>query len=262
MLGKEPQRTLLSADDLAEDLQRFLNGEAISISRPRLFDRLQRALGRDHQDVQFRAWSTMLYHFAWIVFAGNFAVFLIGEAPVSKLLVWAGAFRIAEFLGMVSVLWFRRADWYPPRGKPARQHSAFWLAYFASTGTLTLIELEQAVTIPGREFGYLELYPRLAVVSSLGLIMLGSTYWGFCYAIGGIFLLLSLILPFCPISPFVVWTHVGVRAGRFGPPLWQIGGRRLTRRLPLYSPGSSAKRCGPAENSEFRDICAAGALSS
>ena len=181
---------------MADDLERFLDGDSISISGPNLLDRLLRTLGRGHHDVELRAWANMLFHFAWIVFATNFLIFLLGKLPVSIPLMWLAAFRGMEFAGMGLVLWLYRADWYPPRGKPARQLWAFWLGYVA--GSLALFLVEYAMAAPDRPFDPWVLYPRLAVLSSLGFVMMGSGYWGYCYGIGAGFLLLALILPLNP----------------------------------------------------------------
>jgi eukaryotic-like serine/threonine-protein kinase len=204
-LEKRPESRYRSARELADDLERYLNGDAISISGPTLFDRLLRTLGRGHFDMEFRTWSSMLMHFAWIVLAGNCLIFLVGVLPLSPPLVWLAVFRIAEFVGMGLVLWLYRADWYPPQGKQARQLWSLWLAYVA--GSLALIVVEY--TMAGRSFDYLMLYPRLAILSSPGFLMIGSSYWGYCYGIGAGFLLLALILPlsltFAPVLFGLAW---------------------------------------------------------
>jgi len=198
-LEKNPDERYGSALELADDLERFLDGDSISISGPNLLDRLFRTLGRGHHDVEFRTWAKMLFHFAWIVFAANFLIFLLGKFRVSQPLTWLAIFRAVEFVGMTTVLWLYRVDWYPPRGKPARQLWALWLAYFASSLTLILVDVEYAaIAKPSRPFEYSMLYPHLAILSSLGFIVMGSTYWGYCYGIGAGFLLLALILPLDP----------------------------------------------------------------
>jgi hypothetical protein len=130
------------------------------------------------------------------VFAGNFCAFLLGKLPVSRMLLWLSTCRAVEFAGMALVLWLYRADWYPPRGKPARQLWALWLGYVAGSLTLFLVEYLMGPREPA--FEYWKLYPRLAILSSLGFIMMGSSYWGYCYGIGAGFLVLAMILPLDP----------------------------------------------------------------
>jgi hypothetical protein len=196
-LEKNPDERYRSALELADDLERFLNGDSISISGPNLLDRLLRTLGRGHHDVEFHAWAKMLFHFAWIVFAANFLIFLVGLLPIPRPLPWLAALRVMEFTGMSLVLWLHRADWCPPRGKPARQLWALWLGYVVSALALTLVE--HAMAGPSRPFEYWTLYPPLAIIGGLGFIMMGRCYWGYCYGIGAGFMALALVLPWIPL---------------------------------------------------------------
>ena len=94
------------------------------------------------------------------------------------------------------VFWMYRRDWYPPQGKPARQLWALWLGYVA--GSMVLVAVERALAGPEQPFEQWVLYPRLAILASLGLIMMGSSYWGYCYVMGAGFLLLALVIPIVP----------------------------------------------------------------
>jgi eukaryotic-like serine/threonine-protein kinase len=188
-LEKNPQDRYASAKNLADDLERYLNGDSISITGRHLLDRLVRALERSHHDVEFRTWARMLFHFAWIVPTANLLAFLLlraGPDSVTALVV----LRFAEFVAMGWVFWRYWKDWFPPQGKPARQLWALWLGYV--TGSIVLLLVEHLLHDPLPQES---LYPKLAILGSLGFIMMGSSYWGYCYVIGAGFLLLALLMP-------------------------------------------------------------------
>lgn len=221
-LEKRPEDRYKSALELADDLERFLNGDSISISGPNLLDRLLRTLGRGHHDVEFHAWAKMLFHFAWIVFAANLSIFLVGTLPISRPLPWMAALRVMEFSGMTLVLWLYRTDWYPPRGRPARQLWALWLGYVVASFSISVVE--HAMADPNRPFEYWKVYPHLAILSGLGFIMMGSSYWGYLYGIGAGFLLLALLSPLTPtLAPLLFGIAWGLSLATLARHLGQRG---------------------------------------
>ncbi len=202
-LEKEPKNRYQSAQTVADDLNRFLGGDSISISSPRLLERLFRTLERGHHDVEFQTWSRMLFHFAWIILIAHGLVFALVQLPLRHELFWLGLVRGAEFAGMGIVLWACRRDWYPPCGKPSRQLWALWLGYLA--GSIALVLIEYALSTSHRPFEEWMLYPRLAVLASLGFIMMGSSYWGYCYLIGIGFIVLALGMVWSPAAAPLVF---------------------------------------------------------
>jgi hypothetical protein len=202
-LEKEPQNRYPSAREVADDLNRFLRGDSISIRIPGLFARLFRTLERGHHDVEFQTWSRMLFHFAWIILIAHGLIFTLAQLPLQNAMIWLGMIRFAEFAAMGSVLWACRRDWYPPCGKPSRQLWALWLGYLA--GSLALAVIEFASSTSTRPFQEWMLYPRLAVLASLGFIMMGSSYWGYCYVIGAGFIILALAMVWSPAAAPIVF---------------------------------------------------------
>jgi hypothetical protein len=189
-LEKDPRHRYPTAQALADDLGRYLQGDSISLSSLNLFERLVRALERGHHDVEFRAWSRMLFWLAGIICIAHCLVFLIARGGPPYSAARLGAIRGGEFTGMGVVFWLFRRDWYPPRGGPARQLWALWLAYIAGSLVMALV---WRAWLPSVD--HLMLYPQLAVLSSIGFVMMGSSYWGYCYLIGAAFLLLALLMP-------------------------------------------------------------------
>jgi hypothetical protein len=206
-LEKDPQHRYLSAQDLADDLDRFLNGDSISISSLRIFDRLVRTLERGHHDLEFRTWSRMLFHFVWIIFLTHLSVFLIRLVAPDHVSILIHAVRLVEFSAMGIVFWSYRRDWYPPRGGPSRQLWALWLGYVA--GSMVLAAVGRLIATPERPFEEMMLYPQMAVLGGVGFIMMGGSYWGYCYLMGAAFLLcalfMSLNLALAPLLFGLVW---------------------------------------------------------
>ena len=188
-LEKDPRHRYGDARSLAEDLGRYLAGESISLSSVSLFERLARTLERGSLDAEFQTWQRILRHFAWIVLLAHTLLFFL------ELQWWRipwqafAAIRATEYVAMSAVLWCFRSTWYPPRGSAARQLLALWLAYITGSAVLHMIHPFEGST----------LYPQYAVLASLGFIMMGSSYWGYCYMIGGGFLLLALIMSATPV---------------------------------------------------------------
>ena len=215
-LEKEPTHRYPTAAALADDLQRYLEGESISIRSLNLIDRLTRTLSRSHHDLEFRAWGRMLLRFAAMIFVAHFAVFLVFRFALPSPWLWLTTIRLTEFTSMGAVFWLARQDWFPPRGVPSRQLWSLWLGYVA--GSMVLAAGGWLAESRGQPFDQLQLYPQLCVLGSLGFIMMGSSYWGYCYAFGALLLVLGLVLPLIPTySPLIfgaAWAISLVALGR------------------------------------------------
>src|SRR6185295_15541446 len=106
---------------------------------------------------------------------------------------------------------------YPPRGAAARQLWSIWIGYLV--GSLALYLVDYLMTAPGEAFYGLRAYPPMAVLASLAYFLLGSSYWGYCYLIGGLFLALAVAmtqwLSAAPLAFGMCWAAslvlVGVR---------------------------------------------------
>jgi serine/threonine protein kinase len=219
-LEKQPQHRYASAADVADDLRQFLAGDSISLSSPKLVDRLVRTLERSHYDREFHTWSRLLVHLAWLSLVTHALVFLNRFALPSRQLGGLIVIRGLEVVGMAVLLWVLRRQWYPVRGAAARQLLSLWLGYMA--GSVVLLAITNLLTPPGVAFDDFRAYPPMAVLASLLFMMLGSSYWGYCYLIGSIFLVLAIVmtvwLPAAPLLFGVAWAAslltLSIRLGR------------------------------------------------
>ena len=85
-LQKDPAHRYPSAATLADDLQRYLNGEPIHARTFNVLDRIARTLEHSQYDVQFGPYGAMLYWFAVIVMATQIAkqVLLWCDQPIAS----------------------------------------------------------------------------------------------------------------------------------------------------------------------------------
>ena len=215
-LEKRPRHRYSTARALARDLRRFLQGESVSLSSVKLFDRLVQALERGHYDVEMRSWGTMCLWFAVIVAVAHVVTFaqryildvIHTRDPPPHALTWFAAIRAWEFLGIIAVMWLHRRDCYPPRSLPSRQIWALWTGYL---GGSVVLAFAGACLAPAGAYDPLTLYPQLAVLSAMGFVVMGSSYWGGCYLIATVLALAALVfplpgmLPWAPLAFGLAW---------------------------------------------------------
>lgn len=201
-LEKNPADRYASAQEVATDLQRYLDGESLSISSPNLLDRLVRTLQRSKFDQEVRQASRFVLHASWIALATHLAMFLNYRLRSPHPLMGVIFIRLAEIALMLVAFWPHRNRWFPPKGAAARQLWSMWLGYLV--GAQVIVAADYLLTPPGEVFYGLRAYPALAVLASLAFSMLGSSYWGYCYTICGIFLALAILMPFwLPAAPLL-----------------------------------------------------------
>jgi hypothetical protein len=103
------------------------------------------------------------------------------------------------------------------------------LGYLA--GSIVLLVVDYLMRPPGEAFYGLRAYPAMAVLASLVFMILGSSYWGYCYLIGGLFLALAVAMTFwLPAAPLVFgvcWAAslvlLGLRLERLSGRKWNAG---------------------------------------
>ncbi|MAT68225.1 MAG: hypothetical protein CMJ58_01745 [Planctomycetaceae bacterium] len=192
-LEKKPRDRYGSAAALAADLERFLQGESLSVSAPGRLERLVRALERSRFDREVYEAARFVTFSAWIALATHAAIFLHAVVGSSRPVLAVLTIRCAEIFAMLAAFWPRRKEWFPPHGPGARQLWSMWLGDLTAAFTLLAADYLQAP----RDVPYTSLhaYPAMAVLSSLAYWVLGSTYWGYCYVMGGFFLIAAVLMP-------------------------------------------------------------------
>jgi serine/threonine-protein kinase len=213
-LEKDPGRRYASADDLAADLQRYLDGGAIQARSYNWVARMTRALNQpSHREADLRVWSSLLLLFAGIFLASHVLIFVLlqAEQPYGLVLLSRTS---ALLLGGAALWWFRRRDALPA-GAAERQVWLIWAGALAAFGVSSLVSrlLIGSVLGAGPEapahWPDLVHYPFSAVVSGLAFFVMGGSYGIRYYAFSLAFFVLALLLPlwleWSPIAYGLVW---------------------------------------------------------
>lgn len=191
-LEKQPGRRYGSARDLADDLARYLAGESISVRSFNLLDRLGRALDYSHHDIEFRSWGAMMFVLAGIVLATQLVLFALTWIGPARFDRWVVGARFAQFALMGLVFWRQRQHEVVARTAAERQLWSIWTGFLVACVLLAVVgHPTVGPELPADE---LALYPGWSILSGLAFIVMGSSYWGRCYALGLAFFVLAVIM--------------------------------------------------------------------
>ena len=211
-LDKDPTRRYASAEALAEDLRRYLDGEPISASSVNVFEYLARTLERSQSMGEFRTWGNMLLWFAGIVAGGHVLLYVLTHTPGGDRFVWPT--RLVQFSLMGLIFWLNRTHRLLPTSNAERQLWSIWVGHFlASFAVVIACRPFVPDDDPHKNF----LYIPWSLLSGLAFFVMGSNYWGRCYALGGGFLILAVVmrqqLEWAPIGFGALWAVALVTMG-------------------------------------------------
>lgn len=217
-LEKDPAQRYTSCADLAADLRRWLDGEAVLASGQSWKAAVIRTLGRSRDDVKLHSWSSMLLWFAAIVFPAEAGIFwhALGGPPYHFLT--AILIRGGQYLALAAVFFAYRSAWRNTASAVAEQVWGLWLGFIIACNLVALSVFQlQPIIAPGRPVETLVCYPYFALLSGLLFIALGREFWGYCYLFGGLFFVLAVLFPYClPIAPLLfggLWALILVLLG-------------------------------------------------
>jgi serine/threonine protein kinase len=186
-LAKKPGDRYQTARAFAEDLTCFAEGRPVQAQRLTWLVRLRHVLGRRHRDMLPSGWSPLLFLVGVTILVGcivvNYWEWTLPPAPRWTAILATKAVQVAVMLYLV---WRLRP--LKEKGLTAAERQVWSLvpAYYGAFLALAAVDLCLPEPIP--------FAPVLAVMSGLGLIMIGPTIWGWGYVCGvGFFLLAPLI---------------------------------------------------------------------
>lgn len=213
-----------SAEELGEDLQRYLSGDSISARSFNVLDRLAHVLHRDTRTADFATWSSMVFVMALAVGLEHLAVYVLVWADVPHFFVTAARGILIVFLG--GLFYYNRGSRILPTNAAERELWTIWIGYFATYFTIVVVirllvhfeVLQGSPTWAAREhLRELLPYPFISMVSGLAFFIMGANYWGRCYAIGAAFFIAAALMPLqmtlAPLLFGVLWAITLVMLG-------------------------------------------------
>jgi serine/threonine-protein kinase len=198
-LKKVPGERYATALELADDLERYLNGQAVAAHLPGFWDWLGQML-RTRPEPNLRYSWEVTAAFGAIILVTNVALFEMARQEAPAIAVWG--VNLLSGLTMGMVLW-----WYMLRRfrhlPVTERHSLIIAAgHILVMLALTLAYVPLSFTASAREV--LAMYPAMAGCSGLGLFVLGSTNWSRFFLLGlGVIALVPVLAWWPEWSPLV-----------------------------------------------------------
>lgn len=217
-LEKDPGLRYRTAAELAEDLQRFCDGEPIRARSINLVDRLQRELGRSQHEARISPYGNGLMLLGLIIF-------LVHSA--TSLMLAMGAAETPAFwlprtgLVLILIVWMKRYGFgtgFLPTNALERMMWAVWLGYLLAFSAIYWVMRAQG-------HGHLEMYGPAFALGGLAWFAMGGVVWGGCYVIG---LLHMIAAPLASLLDGQVYAPA-VFGAAWGVTLLVVGGRYRLR---------------------------------
>jgi hypothetical protein len=221
-LAKDPRDRYASAEALAVDLTRYLEGESIHARSLNLVGYLGRTLERSQFDREFRKYGDVLLWFAAIVgpmHALIHVAMIYHVASVFFVMMYAAQFGLLLF-----VLWRYRQTGLMPTSTAERLLWSVWVGYVIAcqlTGEVVRRLFGAETAYEGKHYLF------FCAMTGFAYFVLGSSYWGMCYAIALVFWAASLLLLLDPSCGALVYGGLWTLALLFlGLRLRRLGGER------------------------------------
>jgi len=186
-LEKDPGQRYPTAEEVAKELNRYLESEPIEARPPNW---LARVLRKQHKVIEPLSWSYVALLGAAVTFCTHSAIFWITQ-PGGPTFLFAPCVGINAVLSAL-IFWiclFRRREPFTPE----EWHIFYICSYFVSTAFVLY-----AAAFPWDRESILALYPALALLTGLYHFVLARLYWGPLYLDGLVFYLLAIVMKLTP----------------------------------------------------------------
>jgi serine/threonine-protein kinase len=192
-LQKDPAARYASARELADDLQRFLDGEPIHVRAPGLVDRLKSTLNRSRRIPEMRGVVWGIRILAPLPFLTQVVVFILAYGSPS--------FPLVAFLAMlfsmpvfVTLYWVMTGEGFRVPLTATTRH--LWsLRVGQMLGLFALPLVSRMTHPPDVAWNPLTVFPLWSVLTGVTMFGLGGIYWGRIYLVGVAFFVLGFLMP-------------------------------------------------------------------
>ena len=166
----EPKLRYPNAEELADDLNRFLTGEETRATGSGLLDRVAREIRRDQHQEHFEAWHVSLFVLGAIIFLTHVAIFTLAWFEFPK---WTAYWmpRFVMFAVIFGWIYWARGYTFLPRTVAERPVWSIWLGYVGALAVVNLLLVIGDIDHPA-------LFPLAAVLSGFGFIAMAGHVWG------------------------------------------------------------------------------------
>ncbi len=185
-MRSDPLDRYATADALADDLDRFLSGEATRAAGSGLLDRVAREIKRDQHQDYFQDWGQTLHALGGIIFAAHFCIFVLARFDFPYWITYLLP-RALMLVTIAALIYRARGGVILPRSVAERPVFSIWLGYLAALFVLNLVLF----------IGQLDpdalLFPIAAALSGFGFIAMAGHVWGGSAIFGLAFMSISLL---------------------------------------------------------------------
>ncbi|MEM9587840.1 MAG: serine/threonine-protein kinase [Planctomycetota bacterium] len=214
-ISYEPGDRYGTADEMADDLQRYLQGDSTLASQSGLIERVAREIRRDQHQISFARWGGTLQLLGMLIFAFHALMYVLPRTEWDDL--WTTDVPRGIMLLVIAFAIYRsREGAILPRTTAERPVWSIWLAYLATMGVFNVMNRLGALP-PG------SLFWIAAALSGFGFIAMGGHVWGGSAVIGLFFLVAAFVMVELPAhaplilgAMWLVGLYVLGRHYRFG----------------------------------------------